>query len=69
MNVAVLLGLFNTNLATGYILAVEAIYRHFGLTLLGHFDKAKTLGAISLFVYYQVAGLHCAVGLEQSPKL
>ena len=64
MTVAVLLGFFNTDFVSGYILTVEGIHRNLGFSLLGHLDKAKPLRTTGLFVYYQVAGLHYAVNLN-----
>ena len=65
----VLFGLFNTDLAADQIHAVEEIHYHLALALLGHFDKAKTLGNTGLFIGYQGAGLHSAVSFKQSSKL
>jgi len=69
MSPAELFALFNADLAAAHILAIEDTYRRLGLALLGHFDKAKTLGTAGVFVDNQGAGLHGAVSREHSAKL
>lgn len=62
------LGLFDPDLAIGYLLAIETLHRRLGLTLPGHLDKTKALGFAARLVHYQGTGLHRAVGLEHGAK-
>lgn len=63
------LGVFNTDLVTIYVLAVEVLSRRLGITRFGHLDKAKALGVASFFVDDQGAGLYFSVVFEYFPKL
>ena len=61
-------GLFNADLATGDIRAIEHFHSRLGITRLRHLDKAKPLGFTGFFVDYQSAGLHGAVDIKHRLK-
>jgi hypothetical protein len=62
-------GLFDPNFMASDFHPIKIFDGRFGLTRLGHFDKAKSLGHPRLWVYHQGAGLDIPIGLKQVPDV